>query len=358
MDTGNGLIGTGVPGGLMAIRRVAWLDFAKSVAIVLVVLYHVGGAGIGHLFPNPEGVASEFWAGVNQSLLPMRMPLFFAAAGLLAHHSVRRPWGRIWRTRIAVPLWTYLLWSVGLACLSGFAYHHENPGAYAVYLLRWIPFAGSAYWFLAVVAVLHVAAKLLHRWPRPVLAATLVVALASPYVEASIPEAWPNLLTYAAVKASRYAFWYFLGCYGAQSSEKIARMNPWSTVIGGGVSFAILTYVAWSGQFSAPLSLPLSATGLVAAIGLSTWAVRSARVRTISKYIADRTLPIYLLHPVLINLMVLLSVGLGGPLKPNDPWATALTPVLVIACIVASVFTYDRILPTRFAWIYRLPQRR
>lgn len=192
-------------------ERLHWVDVAKAVAIVLVVLYHVGGAGMDRMFPDPDGPASGLWTRVNAALLPMRMPLFFLTAGLLAHRAVGRTWPVVWRGRILVLLWPYLLWSVAFAAIAGFAYSPEDPGWYTVNHLRTLPFAGTAYWFLAVLTVFFVAAKVLRRRPLVVLAVTLVLAAVAPYLEPLIESSLPDLTTYAIIRVGRYAFWYFLG---------------------------------------------------------------------------------------------------------------------------------------------------
>jgi uncharacterized membrane protein YcfT len=336
-------------------ERLHWVDFAKAVAIVLVVLYHVGGAGMDRMFPDPGGHASGLWTRVNAALLPMRMPLFFLTAGLLAHRAVRRPWPVVWRGRILVLLWPYLLWSVAFAAIAGFAYRPDDPFGYTINRLQVIPYAGTAYWFLAVLTVFFVAAKLLRRWPLVVLAVTLALAAVAPYLEPLIDRSLPELTTYAIIRVGRYAFWYFLGCYAYDAVERLAHVNPWPLVLGGGAAFVAMTYFSLVRGYDRPLAFALSVAGLTAAVGASVIAVRAAPVRRLSRYVAGRTLSIYLVHPLLVNLLVLATLHLGGPLTPNESLATWLAPLITIAGVVVSVVVYDRVSASRAAWVFAPP---
>ncbi|MGC5616672.1 acyltransferase family protein [Georgenia sp. Z1491] len=338
-------------------ERLHWVDAAKAAAIILVVAYHLGGAGMDRLLPNPDGFGSVFWTRANDVLLPMRMPLFFLTAGLLAHRAVRRPWPVVARSRVLVLLWPYVLWSLAFASFAGFAYQPAAPEAYALDRLKAIPFAGTAYWFLAVLVVFFVTAKLLRRWPAVVLGLTLVLAATAPYLEPVIEESVPSLATYAVVRVARYAFWYFLGCYAFSAVKRLSELPPWPVLLIGGSAFTGLTAVALLAGLDRPLAFPLSVAGLAAAVGGSVLAVRSGRVRTVSRYIAGRTLPIYLVHPVLINLVVLAALLLGGPLPPNDALATWLTPVLVAVSVAVSVVVYDAAMRTPLRVLFQPPER-
>ncbi|NWN89861.1 MAG: acyltransferase family protein [Micrococcaceae bacterium] len=226
-------------------QRIAWVDFAKAAAIILVVLYHIGGSGVNYLFPTSDGPASPFWDTVNQVLLPMRMPLFFLTAGILAHHAIARNWSTIWHTKITVLIWPYLLWSIGFAFLAGYAYTPDTPWSYTTDRIIGLPFGFSGYWFLAILAIFFITAKLFRSRPTTLLVLSLILALAAPFLEAAIPATWSGIYTYAPVKASRYAFWYFLGCFAAQHASRISHMNPWTLIFGGGAAFTAITLTAW-----------------------------------------------------------------------------------------------------------------
>ncbi|MGO1770963.1 MAG: acyltransferase family protein, partial [Microbacterium sp.] len=164
-------------------ERLHWVDFAKAAAIALVVLYHVGGAGMDYLFPNPGGPSARFWPLLNDVLLPVRMPLFFVTAGLLAHHTLGRPWPQLLRTRVLVLLWPYFIWSIFFATVAGFAYRPSDPKSYMADHLLGALYAASAYWFLLALVIFFAAARLLRRAPMPLLLVTFAVVLAAPALQ-------------------------------------------------------------------------------------------------------------------------------------------------------------------------------
>lgn len=334
-----------------------WIDFAKATAIMLVVVYHVGGAGMGYLFPDQDGVASTFWGWFNKAMLPMRMPLFFVTAGVLAYGAVNRPWKSVWRNRVGTQLWTYLLWSMLFAAVAGFAYQPEDPVAYAASRLYAIPFAGTGYWFLAVLVVFFIAAKLLRRVASVVLAIALILAAIGPDIEQMLPESWPTPFVYAVVKVTRYAFWFFLGCYAREKVLRLSEIRPVFLIAIGGASFVALTLAGVRWDLLDEFSFALSVAGLVGAVGVSVFAVRSPRVAKWSEFFAKRTLPIYLVHPLLINLLVLTAVIFGLDLHANEPLTTILTLPISAACIFIAVRAYDRVIRTRYAWVFRFPSR-
>lgn len=129
--------------------RLAWVDTAKSAAIILVVLYHVSVVGVSLLLQDADSAVLSFWREVSRMLLPVRMPLFFLTAGLLAVGAIHRPWKAVWRNRLANLIWPFLLWSMIFAAVSGFAYRPSAPESYFWENAAAIPFGGTAYWFLS-----------------------------------------------------------------------------------------------------------------------------------------------------------------------------------------------------------------
>ena len=337
-------------------QRLHWVDLAKAVAIILVVVYHVGGVGMDRLVGSPAGQGSPFWTGFNEVLTPIRMPLFFICAGLLARAAITRPWSDLWHPRYAILLWPYLLWGLVFAGVAGFAYSPDNPARYVIDQLVRLPLGASPYWFLTALVVFFTAGKLLARWSMTVLAISGLVAVLTPILATQVLESVPHPVDQTLLRLGRNAFWWFLGCFGGALVGRVAALSPPLLVLGGGTAYLGLTALARLGDLGAELGFVLSATGVAAAVGLSVWAVRHGRVRDWSRYLAARTLPIYLLHPMLIMLTVLVVVRLAG-VRLDEGMATALTPVLTVLFTAAAVWVYDRTQQTRASWVFTAPAR-
>ena len=70
-------------------QRVGWVDAAKGLCILLVVLGHA----ITEL--QAHGYYTAQWAGINFFLGPIRMPLFFLLSGLFAGKALKESWHKL-----------------------------------------------------------------------------------------------------------------------------------------------------------------------------------------------------------------------------------------------------------------------
>lgn len=88
--------------------RVAWVDGARGLGIVLVVVGHVlRGLVSGGILEPAAGVRfADAW------IYAFHMPLFFALSGLFVDRSARRPLGRFTAERLRTLAWPYLVWTL------------------------------------------------------------------------------------------------------------------------------------------------------------------------------------------------------------------------------------------------------
>ena len=141
-------------------KRLNWVDAAKGISILLVVmLYATNGAGeatgdIG-LMHYIIGFAT-----------PFRMPEFFLISGLFLAHVIARPWARFADRRVVHYLYFYALWAVIHIVLKvGLA--SADPVTAGQYLLWAIVQPYGVLWFIYVLAMVSVAAKLLFEFRVP-----------------------------------------------------------------------------------------------------------------------------------------------------------------------------------------------
>lgn len=337
-----------------ASSRVLWIDCAKALAVVLVVVYHVA-AGMDFLFAKSAVSGSGFWADFNQIVVPLRMPLFFVVAGLLAQTSIVRPWNAVIRPRVTALIWPYVLWTVAFAFLAGLAYRPDNLISFAIERLQGLPFARLGYWFLLVLPAFFVAAKLLRRWAPVLLGVTFALAVAAPWLEAHVLPSMHWLTIYGTTRVARYAFWYFLGCYAFRYVDRVRSLHPVLLFSIGGAAFIALTCMSDVLNLSAQFGLVLSVAGVTAMVGLSAWLGQIKPVQTAATYLAKRTLPIYLIHPMLVVLVIVIARPFVGAMQANDVLPTLLVPIVAVLSIATSSALYDRIRPTRAAWIFAPP---
>lgn len=350
--------------------RIAWIDIAKASAIILVVLYHVGYAGIGYVIPDSESQIIDWWARFNRSLVPVRMPLFFLASGILAASSLSRPWPRVWRSRQRNLLWTYLLWGMLFAAIAGFAYNPQDPVGYMRQSLAALPVGGTAYWFLFVLVVFLALARLLQRWRGLTLVLTFGLLWIGPWVGSIAVPAFMDPLSTTLVRLCSFGFWFFLGCFQSGAIVALAETlrHPSRRQLAGALfvlpaaGYSALAYAVYWNSLDGAYVVPMSFLGMSAAFSASVWAARFTGIARWAGHIAARTLPIYLLHPVLLAAVVVVVRALGGgesSLPPDNLVLNLIAvPVLTTLGVVSALSLYTHTRTSRFRWIFAFPARR
>lgn len=188
-------------------RRIDWVDMAKGLTIVLVVMEHTTagvGAALGQL-PLVFGALAEF-------AKPFRMPLFFLVAGLFAYKALYGDLRKFVDGKIVHFAYFYLLWSVIQIGLK-IAVPHESTWQVTYVDLLMIPVQPFAVlWFIYSLAMFFVAMRLL-RDARPVF--VFFVALALYF--AKIETGWMLIDEFA------WRFiWFVIGVYGAKQIFELA----------------------------------------------------------------------------------------------------------------------------------------
>ena len=142
--------------------RVAWVDAAKGLSILLVVAHH------SVMFLQTHGLAPPAVVAANTALASMRMPLFFLASGLFVAGPLAAPWRTLLHKRIAFFLYLFVLWT-----LLRFAFFHipamaavdpyDSTNVVDLALALLIP--GSGMWFIYALALFAVIGKLIKAFP-------------------------------------------------------------------------------------------------------------------------------------------------------------------------------------------------
>ncbi len=148
--------------------RVDWVDTAKGVCIVFVVMMHAT-LGVG-LETGQEG----YMHWVVAFAKPFRMPDFFLISGLFLSRVIDRDWRSYADKRVLHFLYFYVLW---LVIQSSFKYGQlsgGDPATFARHLLHALYEPFSTLWFVYLLAVFSIVTKIVRPVPAPVVLAAAV----------------------------------------------------------------------------------------------------------------------------------------------------------------------------------------
>lgn len=152
-------------------RRSAWIDAARGIGIILVVVAHAerGIIRAGMTAATPLSFA------IDGTIYAFHMPLFFLLAGLHVGRGLRAGRPAFMRDKLVTIVWPYFLWSVIYILLNVAVGAVNDPlGLANILSLPWHPVAH--FWFLYALFLCHVVAVLL--WPNRWLLAVATIVLA------------------------------------------------------------------------------------------------------------------------------------------------------------------------------------
>ncbi|MBP2370047.1 acyltransferase family protein [Pseudonocardia parietis] len=325
--------------------RTAWVDAAKGLCIVLVVLHHVV------MFLEPRGLVPGPLGMLNTALASLRMPLFFLASGLFLAAVLARPWRVLLHRRVALFGWLYALWTaVQFAVLSalpaGTAPELATQSWAGLLLSPVIP--APSMWFLYALAVFSVAARALRRVPATVL--LVATGVLSGLVGAGTLEfasmAWEFM--------ARYAFFFVLGWHGRALVERLAAAtSPLRVLVAGVLAAGAAAASVVLGVREIPgvafaLNLLAVGGGVLVAAQLARW-----RIGAVAVALGRRTLPIYLTNILVIGGVTALLTGVRLPVAAQYALVGAVTALAVVVTLGA----HRALTAARAGWLYDLPGR-
>ncbi|KJL40348.1 Inner membrane protein YcfT [Microbacterium trichothecenolyticum] len=302
-----------------AAPRVQWIDIAKGVAIALVVLHH------SLQFLEAYGWVAGPLQRADTGLTTMRMPLFFAVSGLLAAGAIRTlPFGRLWRRRLLLLAYLYVLWGLVRAVWFSLVPWPLEP------LDPWMQFLvspvqpWSGLWYLYALVLYSAAAWAMRRlpaWLQLTFAGAVSVLFASGIIQLGTGYTWRSIGT--------YFFFFVFGMHGRELLLRWAERVTWPLGIGVFAGYGALTLglslVPSSVRWAA--TLPVAVLGVAAGVALAVMLSRIPVAGNAAQGLGARTLPVYVLHVLVISAL--------APLIPVAALPTAAVAVGLAAVAIA-----------------------
>lgn len=320
--------------------RIDWVDYAKGICIVMVVMMHstlgVGAAAGG------EG----FLHAVVAFAKPFRMPDFFLISGLFLSRVIDRDWKIYLDRKVAHFVYFYALWMTIQFVFKAptFAAEHDAAATLQLYALSFIEPFGTL-WFIYLLPIFFVITKLTRGVPP------LVIWLAAAGLEAArIETGWMVVDEFA----SRFVYFYtgyWLASY-VFSLAGVVQSKP-ASALAGLLLWGMLNGLLVSGGYSEwPLiSLLL---GLLGAAAIVTLAVLLAQLRILHalRYCGEHSIVIYLAFFLFMagTRVVLLKTGLV-------PSVGLLSVIVTSAGLIGPLMLFWLVRRTPLRFLFERPER-
>lgn len=323
-------------------QRLPWVDFARGLCIILVVLLHFHGVLFSHL-EVPES-AKSLSDAISSAARPARMPTFFFISGFLASRALERPWRQIFDGRITLLYWTYLLWSV-IATFTLFALYEpaswENTRRFAEQVAVQAVYARQSTWFLYGLIVFFVAARLLRRWSTALFAVSLTGSAFSEHI--------PDLVTSEMVRTLPY---FLAGIYMPRLFTVAAGEPNWKRCALLAFFYAATVLPILFARELPGIWLPATAVGIVLVLSISR-TLDGLRGSEVIRYVGRNTLPIYVMH---ISLLLVARVFLEDWLVLETPLALCFWLFGNVAILALCLGLHYVFMRCGLAWLFTLPK--
>lgn len=334
--------------------RVEWIDVAKALSILMVTMMHTGQLA------QPSGVDVGRLVELNHFLSPIRMPLFFAAAGVFAGSALAKPWGDLLRRKVALYVWLFMIWTVvrWVFCATLLP-NPDNPAeGSSISEIGWaILMPTTGLWFLWCLAIFFVVAKALQRFDKRL---TLLAVVIVSVISLMITESQNADTGFLSNLAHRNALRYFVFFYGAAMSPQIViGIGSWRLVSGIlALSIAFILCYALYCLIDGPLAAPARFGASIAGVGLLLLLARIldrfALPSRLLRYLGRNTLPIYVAQVPLIAIYVAGFKAMG--LAEIVLLKNFVAPMGVVFTVLASLGVRRILNAAGAGAMYRLPR--
>lgn len=321
-------------------QRIEWVDYAKGISIILVVMMH-------STLSTEEALSHAGWLhGVVEFARPFRIPAFFMIAGLFVAHTIDRDWRTFLDRKVLHFVYFYVLWLlIQFAFRAPFYVAGQGTlGALKVFLTAFIDPYGTL-WFIYLLPVFFLATRLTRSVPPVV-----VLLVAAALEIAPIETQWTLIDEFSG----RFVYFYS----GYLFSTYILRGANWSrshtAVVLAGLAawFAANLLIVHAGLSTEHgISLALGFAGAAAVVAISVLLARSHLFEGL-RYCGQNSIVIYL---AFFLPMVITRIALVKTHVITDPGTVA--ALVTTMAVVTSVILHWIVRGTMFSFLFERPAR-
>lgn len=297
--------------------RVEWVDYAKGLCIILVVMMH-STLGVGKATGD-----TGYMHWLVEYARPFRMPDFFLISGLFLAAVIDRPWSRYFDRKVVHFFYFYVLWMAIQFVFKAPAWMAEGLSGsevFAKYLLTFVQPFGTL-WFIYALPVFFLISRWAERFDwRLVLAVAALLEILPIHTGSVLIDEFAARFVYfyAGFKLApvifRFADWTL-----ANASKATALLATWALVNGAVVFSPVPDFLisalpgfghkAPSSMADLPfVSLALGTLG-AGAVVLSTTLLSQVRWMDFLRYLGANSIVVYLAFflPMGVSRIVLLK---------------------------------------------------
>lgn len=284
-------------------ERLDWADIAKGISILLVVMWHSCFKAEGSMVLINT---------LNESLIFLRMPLFFFVSGFFIHKTLSESWSTFLKSKIGNLIYLFLVWSF----LNDIVFETapilikfgqikvNNPLIYFFH-------PPATLWFIFALAIGLIVMKLVRNLPRWL----MIPAFLFLYWFAALDGQWRNVEF--LIRVARLVPFMYLGFICFQFvNKKIKEYYSffWPVIFIIPFGYYVIMYSPLAG-------FPL-ATFFASILGLSvllsvSYGISETWIGDLLAYVGKNSLYIYVLHRIPVAFGKTLLFKLNGVFEIN-----------------------------------------
>ncbi len=322
--------------------RYAWIDYAKGIAIILVVYRHLAYGLVAAGVSMPKGVLAT-----NDMLYSFRMPLFFLLSGLFFGRSVaKRGAVNFGMSKVNTLLYPYLLWAMIQISLQILFPEYANAERSRRDFLNIVlqPRTLDQLWYLFAlfnVTILYLLTSLLLKGKKGwQLLIGLVLLGVAPYVQSS-STLYDIALHYIYFAVGDIAATYFF-----QGEIQDLLANPVNLLLLTPVFCLLQWYYLLHQQMNLYLLMPIALNGCLFVMMLASWLAKLQKLQFLN-VIGHYSLYIYLLHVSIFAALraMLLYTGITN--------GVVLLLICIPSSILLSIIAYRILVKMGFSFLFK-----
>lgn len=326
----------------MTNSRIGWVDYAKGICIILVVMMHAVQRVEGQLG------AQGFLSPVVDFAQPFRMPDFFLISGLFLSRPLHGPLADYVDRKVVHFLYFYVLWHTIQLTLFELPVLAASPVEFvSLWLAGFIEPSGTL-WFVHMLLIFYAVTRLVRKvpvWLVFAVAVALQCAFQLGWIDTgwSVADRFANRYVYFF---SGYAFASLVFAFAARAAASVPL------ALGGLAAWAIVNQLGVSRDLHTTFgtSLLLGMLGAAAVCTMAALLVRFNWARVL-RYCGQNSIVIYLTFPLPLAIMLKLIAAGGVP----ENFAGVASLVTLTACILLPLLVHRLVQKTPLRVLYDRP---